>query len=169
MDYQSERFNKFIPFILKEECNYPRDKSGQYSNLVNDSGGPTKWGIDLRGQKDYAKQFGEDPSVWTQARIKNLTLDQALNVYALFYWTGPPTKPHNCESLAPLLGEATMNSWVNGGKPTLWLAQCSGSASIYLNLQESYYHDIVKRRPSQAEFLPDWLGRTKRLRAFLGI
>lgn len=169
MDYQSERFKKFIPFILKEECDYPRIKTGEYTNLKNDAGGPTKWGIDLRGQKAYATQFGANPNDWNSARIKNLTLEEATDIYALYYWTGSPTHPHNCQSLAPLLGEVTMNSWVNGGKPTLWLNTCDGSPTAYLKLQENYYRSIVQNHPSQAQFLDDWLGRTRRLRDYLGL
>jgi len=165
----SDRFNRFIPFILKEECDYPRDKSGQYSNTPGDDGGPTKFGIDLRGQRAYAVQFGEDPDAWDMARIKALTIDQALEVYWKFYWNGSPSHPHRCEALAADLGEVTMNSWVNGGKPTAWLQQCAGSPLNYIALQEDYYRSLAARIPHDRQFLPDWLGRSERLKRYLGL
>lgn len=169
MAFPSDRFRAFMPFILKEECDYPRDQSGQYSNTPGDDGGPTKWGIDLRGQKAYAQAFGEDPSIWTPDSIRALTLDNAMEIYWKNYWSGPPSRPHNCESLPAKLGEVTMNSWVNGGKPTLWTQECHGDGAAYINLQEDYYRDLARRVPHDRQFLSDWLGRSERLRRYLAL
>lgn len=159
MVQQSERFKAFMPFILKEECDYPRDKSGQYSNLKDDPGGPTKWGIDLRGQKAY------DPNGhWTKGMIVRLKVDDAIQIYWSEYWS-----LHNCETLPAKLGECAMNTWVNGGKVTQWLKACSDSPTHYLNLQETYYKSLADNNPKFKQFLPDWLGRTSRLRVYLGL
>lgn len=158
-DMFSERFKAFMPFILKEECDYPRDKTGQYSNFKNDPGGPTKWGIDLRGQQSYAPD-----DHWTKGMIVRLTLPDAVQCYWREYWQG-----HQIDNLPKNIGECAMNTYVNGGKVTLWLSTCEGSPTRYLDLQEAYYKALVEARPTLRQYLPDWLGRTSRLRSFLGL
>lgn len=157
-DY-SQRFTAFMPFIFKEECDYPGDKSGQFSDDADDPGGQTKWGIDLRGYKD--KHPGKS------INIRALTYEQAVEIYWQDYWTLP-----GIESIPYPLGEAACNSFVNGGHPVEWLKQCDGDASRFIELQEQYYKDLCaywkrKGKPRPYKYLPAWLARTARLRTFL--
>jgi hypothetical protein len=136
---------------MKEECSWPEDRSGQYSNTPGDPGGPTKFGIDQRSSP--------------RVNIRQLTYDQAMEIYWNQYWVG-----HGVEEHAYPLGEAFMNSCVNGGHPDVWVKL--GDAKKFIEAQEQYYKDLCaywkrKGKPDPYKFLPDWLGRTARLRTYL--
>src|ERR1700761_1347238 len=85
----TERFNKFMPFIVEWE-------GSSYEDVPGDPGGPTKYGIDSRSH----------PNV----DIRNLTLSQAYQIYFDSYWT-----PGKCEGMPEGLGECHMDACVNCG------------------------------------------------------
>lgn len=158
----SDRFNAFVPtFILEEECDWPRDKSGQYSNDLDDPGGETKFGIDVRGYR--AMHPGQS------INIKSLTVDQAINIYWMDYWLRPGVESHPFP-----LGEVFCNSKVNGGHPDIWINQCGGDAGKFLDFQRQYYRDLCaywskKGKHDPYKYLSDWLGRCDRLAKFLNL
>lgn len=147
---------------MKEECDWPETISGEYSNTEGDNGGPTKFGIDLTSYRKNHPDSNEDS-------IKNLTYEESQQVYWDDYWI-----KFKCENHEFPLGEVFYNSHENGGHPDVWINQCEGNASKFLDLQEQYYKDLCAYwkkhgRKDPEKFLPDWLGRTKRLRTFLNI
>lgn len=78
---------------------------GGYVNDPRDPGGETKWGICKRDHPDVD--------------IKNLTLDDAKQIYALRYWT-----PAKCEQLPWPLALFVFDAAVNQGvKPAVMLLQ----------------------------------------------
>ena len=144
------RFNNFIPFVLKWECDWPADQTGQLSRDPQDPGGTTRWGIDAASH----------PGV----NVVNLTYAQALGIY-FDEWT-----KDGIESMAPKLGEVFFNACVNCGiaRSNTILHQASpGGYTDFLDYQESFYHRLATARPSLGKFLKGWLNRTQDLRKFL--
>ena len=72
-------FEKAIPHILKHE--------GGWVNHPNDPGGATQFGISLRFLADHPEvgDFDHDGDVDAQD-IKNMTVEQAMTVYKMFWW-----------------------------------------------------------------------------------
>lgn len=87
-----------IDFVLKMEVgeNYLSDSTGGYSNDPNDPGGETKWGI--------------SKSAYPNMDIKNLTLQQAKDIYLMDYWN-----PCHCDELPSQLAIACFDCGVNQG------------------------------------------------------
>lgn len=141
----TERFLNFIDFVLEHE-------GGDYENDPDDPGGPTKWGIDHRSHPDVD--------------IKNLTKDEAVQIYYESYW-----EPNGCESLQAKLGECHMDACVNCGpkRAGRFLAAANGDASQYNNQREAFYHRLVDARPRSQKYLRGWVNRVNDLRKYLGI
>lgn len=152
------RFLAFVPtFILREECDWPSVKTGEYSNDPDDPGGETKWGIDLSGYR--AKHGGRSID------IKGLSEEDAVEIYWTDYWVAP-----GVENYAYPLGEAYCNCEVNGGHPTEWVKL--GDAAKFIDAQKKYYRDLCaywqkRGKPHPYKYLAGWLGRCARLRTFL--
>lgn len=156
----SDRFNKFILFILKEECDWPNDKSGEFTDDPDDNGSATRFGIDLTSYK-------KDHPLATKDTIRNLTYDDAVDIYWRDYWT-----KHNIESISYPMGECMMNTFVNGGYALEWQKQSNNDASNYVDLQEKYYYNLCdywerKGKKNPRKYLSDWIGRCNRLKEFL--
>lgn len=140
-----------------------------YENDPDDEGGATKFGIDQRSQ----------PNV----DIRNLTADDALQIYWDHYWT-----PLHCDELPAGVGEVVMDIGVNNGtgRSAKWLQQEVGTnpdgvigpvtvavvaqkgpsvADALLNRREQFYRDIAQGR--MAKFLQGWLNRNNALRALV--
>jgi lysozyme family protein len=81
-------FNEFVEFILEHE--------GGYVNHPKDPGGETKYGI--------AKKF------YPELDIKNLTVDQAKEIYFNDYW-----KKNKCDQMHPAVALLVFDSTVNQG------------------------------------------------------
>lgn len=137
-----------MPFILKEECNWPEDQSGQYSNDPDDPGGETKYGIDKRSH----------PNV----DIKNLNLQGAMCIYWEHYWS-----PNACEILLPGEGEVVMNCCVNLGKGRVKELMTDSDPIKFEYREDALYKRIADVHPQLQKFLPDWLRRDEHLRAWL--
>lgn len=156
----SNRFNSFMPFIMKEECDWPNDKSGQLSNDSDDPGSTTRFGIDFTS-------YHRDHPNSTKKDIINLTYEKAINIYWEDYW-----QKHNIESISYSLGECMMNTFVNGGHPIEWQRECGGDPSKFISLQEKYYKDLCaywskNGKHDPYKYLPGWLNRTTDLRKYL--
>lgn len=144
----TERFKAFMPFILKEECDYPNRKDGEPSDDPDDPGGYTRWGIDQRSH----------PKI----DVKNLTYEGAIEIY----WS--EWLENAIEHFDAKMGEVFFNACVNCGPGRAKkLAEISDSAVAFLSNQENFYRRLAAARPSSQKFLSDWLGRTRRLKLFL--
>lgn len=139
----TDRFLNFIPFVLDHE-------GGTYENDPDDPGGPTKWGIDHRSHPDVD--------------IKNLTKDEAIQIYYESYW-----QPNSCGDLETGLGESHMDGCVNCGakRANRFLAASGNSASKYNDEREAFYGRLVEARPTSKKYLKGWLNRVSDLRKYL--
>ena len=137
----TERFKAFMPFIFKWE--------GGYCNDPDDPGGETNFGIDKRSH----------PNV----DIKNLTRDEAREIYWREYW-----RRFDCERYARSLGEVFFNACVNcGAGRARKLMTESGTAEGFLTAQEAFYRRLAESRPGLKKFVKGWLNRTADLRRWI--
>ena len=146
-----------IGTILQEE--------GGFINNPLDSGGPTNWGITQQTLSDWLGHAA------TIDDVKNLTKDQAVEIYTTKYAT-----PFDLYKDLPWFGLA-VDSAVQHGVPTIvaWLYKLSQKygqlidadpKTIYrelLCLRYSKYASIVYAKPTQTTFINGW---TNRVNAF---
>jgi len=92
-------YQKIINFIIQLEVG--PYKNGGYTNDPVDPGGETKWGISKRANPDVD--------------IKNLTRDQAVEIYKKRYWKD------EWEKLGFPLAVCMMDTAVNGGNGPMML------------------------------------------------
>jgi hypothetical protein len=144
------RFTTFTTgFVLKWECDWPSDKSGQLSNDPNDPGGTTKFGI------DKASHPGVD--------VANLTINGALSIYFL-EWTAD-----GCGAMAPSMGEVFFDAAVNCGVSRAKQFAFGGDALSSVVAREAFYRRLATARPNLARYLKGWLDRTEDLKKFLAL
>jgi lysozyme family protein len=146
--WMTPRCANFLPFVLKWECNWPEDKTGELSNDPRDPGGLTRWGIDQRAH----------PAV----DVRNLTYDDATAIYAQEW------NKEGCEALAPRLGEAFYDACVNCGlsRANQFLV-ASSDWQGFIDAREAFYRRLAAARPALGKFLEGWLNRTADLRKYL--
>lgn len=145
----TERCNDFVTrFVLKWECSWPQDKTGQLTNDKNDPGGITRWGIDKRAH----------PNV----DVANLTFEGALAIYAA-EWDA-----EGCESMPPKVGEAFFDAAVNCGmRRARQFMEKSPDAEGMVDKREAFYHRLVVANIKLRRYLSGWLNRTRDLKEFL--
>ncbi len=157
------RFDKWFDWLLEWE-------GVVFENDPDDPGGATKFGIDQRSH----------PNV----NIRNLTKDQAKQIYWDEYWT-------KCKAniMPDKVGEVVANIAVNAGhgRASKWLQEVVGAvqdgiigpktiglvksfdnkivSEALLNRTEKHYRSIAKGRLSK--FLKGWLNRNNSLRNFI--
>ena len=151
-------FRKAIERIIRDE--------GGYVNDSTDLGGETKYGISKRSFPDLD--------------IKNLTVEEAINIYERLYWI-----PSKAEKLPKEIQEVYFELVVNAGqgnavkilqracnsklKPKLEVDGKIGAMTIgqaqklsrkrFIAYQTLYYADIVFRKPEQERFWFGWFNR----------
>ena len=114
---------------------------------VGDGHGLTKYGIT---EKDHP---GVD--------VKNLTLDQAKEIYKKEYWDH-----FGCDALSFPLDCIHFDTAVNMySKANQILAQSSNDPKLYLQLRTNRYRSIAAANPSDQKYLNGWLNRVCRLKA----
>lgn len=130
-----EDFEKAIQFTLRWE--------GGYVNDPDDPGGETNYGI--------AKAFYPDLD------IKNLTKEQAIEIYYKDYWLR-----YGCDKLPYPLNIAFFDSTVNPGiKHARRFLQTAGEDVYkFLMARVSYYVKRANRVKRLRKFLRGWLNRT---------
>jgi lysozyme family protein len=134
------RFKDIImPWIFKWE-------GKSYENDPDDPGGATKFGIDQRSHPDVD--------------IKNLTEEQALEIY----WN--EFIRYACEYEKPPMDWVFFNACVNCGigRANKLLKESGKNPSKFLDLQEDFYKIISDHNPNLKKFLKGWLARTSDLR-----
>lgn len=136
-------FLKAMEFVLKWE--------GGYVNDPSDRGGETKYGISKRA--------------YPRLDIKNLTKEQAQEIYLNDYW-----KASGADKLPWPLSLYVFDTAVNMGvKRALdFLKKSNGSVSEYAKLRGAFYTRIAERRPSSMKFMKGWTNRLNDMIKFGG-
>ncbi|HYZ33080.1 MAG TPA: glycosyl hydrolase 108 family protein [Crenalkalicoccus sp.] len=86
------------------------DEEGGFSDHPRDKGGPTNFGITYR---TYAAFHEMDPEKVTEQMMRELTREQAIEIYRANYWT-----PARCDALPPGLDLCVFDFAVNAGVRT---------------------------------------------------
>lgn len=127
-------FNSIVQRTLKVE--------GGYSATDGNSGAPVNFGINQRANPDID--------------VKNLTKDQAVQLYKSRYWDAI-----GGDSLPASIRATAFDAAVNQGVP--WtkaaLQQAGGDVAAFNALREQRYRSIVASDPSQGKYLSNWLSR----------
>lgn len=131
-------FDKIIDFVLKSE--------GGYVNNPNDPGGETKYGISKKA--------------YPNLDIKNLTLEQAKDIYRKDYWDKVKG-----DSLPYPLDMCVMDMAVNAGVvASLNVLKSSKDYKDFLLLRVNHYIAITQKNPRLKEFFFGWIIRVNNLR-----
>lgn len=160
----NDRFNWIIKFVL--------DAEGGYTNDPADPGGETKYGIDKRSHPEV--------------NIKELTVDEAKDIYFTEYWT-----KFKCEQFPKPVGEVYFDCCVNTGAKqsnkfiqravgteadgiigpkTLAAAQAKDPkvlANSIIGQRQKFYEDLADNRSSLRKFLKGWTNRNNNLRNYI--
>lgn len=133
------KFQRAIPTVLKFE--------GGYVNHPADPGGETNFGITKRGYPDLD--------------IKNLTKEQAREIYRKDYW-----QKNKCSRFPWPFCLVYFDACVNHGPKwaNRFLKDVGPDTEAYIARREQFYHAIVANRPASQVFLKGWLRRMKHLR-----
>jgi lysozyme family protein len=162
----NDRFNWIIKFVL--------DAEGGYTNDPVDPGGETNYGIDKRSH----------PNV----DIKNLTVEQAKEIYWNEYWL-----KFSCDRFEKPVGEVYFDSCVNTGakQSNKFLQRAVGTeadgiigpktvsklvvenadmlANAIINQRQKFYENLAESKPALKKFLKGWSNRNYNLRKYLSI
>jgi lysozyme family protein len=154
----------------------------KFTNRPNDRGGPTKFGITLRFFKEC---LGDHKTV---EDLKNLTQEQALDIYEKFIWNDYRFSRFLDQKVANKVFDMVVNmgdvqavkilqracndfgAWlplvVDGilGSKTVGFANNVNSAALLLQIKKRcvrFYLDIIDRDPKQIENKKGWLRRAE--------
>ena len=151
-------------------------ESEAYTDLIFDSGGPTKYGVTLATLQLYRRR----PQ--TAADVRNLSLKDAEEIYYKQYWL-----TMRLDGLPERLAMALFDQGVNRGTGTaiqslqrclktdtdgvigpvtralIMTASDKGLTWAFLKECARSYGRIVQRNPSQAIFIVGWIERLNRL------
>jgi lysozyme family protein len=159
----TQRFKAFLPFIFEHECVFARGHYGDYKYVVpeeveGDDGGVTKWGCDYR-------EFSAPPFSLTKDDIRNLTMEQATNLY----WRN--WNRFHVEDMAYPLGEVWFNCKIVSGakQANLILGRTNHDAAAFIKDQKRVNSLIVKAHPYDEKFLKGWNARLDDLAKFVHI
>lgn len=160
----SDRFNWIIQFVL--------DAEGGYDNDPDDPGGETKYGIDKRSHPDV--------------NIKELTVEEARDIYFTEYWT-----KFNCDKFAAPLGEVYFDCCVNTGakQSNKFIQRAVGTevdgiigpktliainqsdpavlANAVIDQRQKFYENLAYNKVSLKKFLKGWTNRNNNLRKYI--
>ena len=127
-------FGSIVRGVLKTE--------GGYTAIDGNSGAPANFGINQRANPDID--------------VKNLTKDQAVQIYKSRYWDAI-----GGDNLPAAMRATAFDAAVNQGVP--WtkaaLQQAGGDVAKFNQLRGERYRDIVANDPSQGKYLSNWLSR----------
>jgi lysozyme family protein len=159
-----DRFNWIIKFTL--------DAEGGYDNDPDDPGGETNFGIDKRSHPDVD--------------IRNLTVEEAKEIYKNEYWT-----KYSCWVYAAPLGEVYFDCCVNTGakQANKFLQRAVGAepdgiigpktleaisnkdalktALEVINQRQTFYEKLAYNKASLKKFLKGWTNRNNNLRKYI--
>lgn len=146
----NNHFLKAVQFLVDPSDGYAAE--GGYINDPDDPGGETKYGI----SKKYHPNLD----------IKNLTLDQAINIYKLEYWDA-----NNLEQMAFPLSVAALDAFVQHGpkKVRAMLEESQGNVQKFINCRVLYYLTLIQKNPKLIKFKKGWLRRMNDLSKYCTI
>jgi lysozyme family protein len=160
----NDRFNWIIKFVL--------DAEGGYTNDPVDPGGETNFGIDKRSHPDVD--------------IKNLTVEQAKEIYWNEYWL-----KFSCDRFEKPVGEVYFDCCVNTGakQSNKFLQRAVGTeadgiigpktvsrlvvenpdvlANAMIGQRQKFYENLAESKPALKKFLKGWTNRNLNLRKFI--
>ena len=152
------KFQTAMGFIAEAE--WGKRPDGGYTNLKSDLGGSTKFGIsDLRDGVKDDRSSGGTP-------IKDLTLEQAMEIYRRDYWD-----LNGLEKVQTPLCIAVFDMFVNMRRDTsqrLW-KESGGDWERLIQLRKDQYGRIASKYPGQQVNLPGWMNRMNNLWKFCKI
>lgn len=146
----------------------------KYTDLKNDPGGATKYGISLRFLKGEGVDIDHDGDIDADD-VRGLTEEDAERLYATFFWA-----PMHCDSFVQPVAAKLFDVSVNvGTRRGTILAQRAAlvtddgllgpqtiraiqalPAGVFIEnmarVQADFYDGIVATKPSSAEFLEGW-------------
>lgn len=96
--------------------------------------------------------------------VKNLTKEQAAQIYRERYWNSV-----NADSLPPALAAVMTDTAVNmgAGKAKELLEKSGGNIASFLELRREHYRNLATSDPKKyGQFLTGWMNRVNRLEAF---
>ena len=136
-------FTKALIFTSKHEGGWANDKA--------DPGGETKYGISQKAYPDLD--------------IKNLTREQAMNLYFKDYWLAA-----GCDKMLLPMAICVFDTAVNCGvrRAKDWLEEYPNTKA-YLANRINYYARLVQRNPSLQRFYKGWINRVVDLRKYIEI
>lgn len=138
-------FRRCLQFVLSYE--------GGYVNDPDDPGGETKWGI---SKKSYP-----------HLDIKNLTPEQALEIYHRDYWLAL-----NCNSYSLPNAIVIFDSGVNCGvgRTLRWIENAQSTNDglrlhdALLQLRRAYYYNLARNTSWAKKYINGWMNRLNRLK-----
>ena len=138
-------YSKAIDFVLQWE--------GGWVNDPSDPGGETKYGISKRA--------------YPNVNIKELTLEQAKDIYYKDYWQATGcNEPNISDPLACVIFDTAVNMGVGRAKKFLKETQ---DYKTYIELRKQRYLWLVNRTPALKKFLKGWINRITDLRKLADI
>lgn len=146
-------YNDSLTRLLKDE--------GGYSNDPSDSGGATNYGITIGDYQKYINPKG------TATDVKNMTVDQAKNIYKTKYWNAL-----NCDNLESGVDYTVFDYGVNSGlaRPKADLIKFANKKGADLinainDERQAFLNQLAVSRPKDQKFLKGWTARVARVRA----
>jgi len=160
----NDRFNWIIKFVL--------DAEGGYTDDPADPGGETNFGIDKRSHPDVG--------------IKNLTVEQAKEIYWNEYWL-----KFSCDRFEKPVGEVYFDCCVNTGQKqsNKFLQRAVGTdadgiigpktvsklvvedpkvlANSIIIQRQRFYENLAEKRPALKKFLKGWTNRNNNLKRYI--
>lgn len=167
-----EMFERCIRIVLRNE--------GGYGNHPADPGGETMYGIAdaSDGKKDGMIDLDRDgiPDV----KVKDLTVDQAKQIYYDYYWKpmhldgltnedlvlqvfdfGVNAGPRRSIKMLQYLVEVEMDG-ICGSKTSRYANHYQGNISKDFRAQRKHFYlDLVKKNPEKLVFIGGWLSRAE--------
>jgi len=170
----TERFLKAMPEVFLHE--------GGFNNIKGDNGGATNWGISLALLKSLNIDINEDHKVdWLD--IKVLSKEEAQEIYFNNFWK-PFYDTIKYEKVAIKIFDIGVNAGSKKSHILLQRALVKLGSTIVIDgmigkntlneitkytedqllksivqVQSTFYNDIVKANPTQSKFLKGWLNR----------
>lgn len=153
-------------FTLGWEVGKNRDgtlkQDGGYTNDPDDPGGETKWGISKRSHQNLD--------------IKNLTLEDALEIYRQEYWLIYSVKnPRlDLDAVPRDYAVSVFDSGVSTGPNRAYYwhlksIETKDPTKTMLGLRDKYYFDLVTMKPEMKKYYKGWLNRMNDLKKLVDV
>jgi lysozyme family protein len=169
------KFQAAVSYVIQNE-------GTEYTNDPDDAGGPTKFGITLEDLIRWRKK------PCTPDDVRNLTQDEAEQIYEAFYWNpmglGQVSRPGIATAIMDcgvLDGIVTGARWAQVavgvqadghiGPQTIAALNSIDTGPFlakFIPQVQDHYIDIVLAKPSQFKYLKGWVARSQRLLTLIG-